>query len=88
MFIRRVIEVLQVHLGWRENFVSGYGGAWGFPTLHCLPESSEAGLFRGHLRDLFVFPFSEWGRGVPKDVLSAAQLFPRFASCAHFRAVL
>ena len=41
MFIRKVIEVLQVHLGWRENFISGYGGAWGFPTLHCLPEALE-----------------------------------------------
>lgn len=41
MFIRKVVEVIQVHLGWRANFISGCGGIWGFPTLHCLPKALE-----------------------------------------------
>lgn len=35
MFIRKVIEVIQVHLGWKENFVSGYGGGPG-DSPHCI----------------------------------------------------
>lgn len=97
MFIRKVIEVTQVHLDGREYFICGCGGEWGFPTLPWLAEAlemrGEAPLKQTCSEDtsetsLSVFPFSEWCCGVPKDVLSTSQLFPRLASCAHFRPVL
>lgn len=41
MFIRKVIEVIQVHLGWKENFVSGCGGGGlGIPHTALYPRGS------------------------------------------------
>lgn len=66
MYIRKVIEVAQVHSGWRRYFICGPGVDWEFLTVLLFFRwgfwdelwAFSQGTFKGHFWDAFPCPSS------------------------------